>query len=94
MCYNVIRQLEGSCSLEPLKKLKKENLANELRLAELKEAHELHELELKAKQEKALLEIEAKKEATKREHALQWLIWVDIPLQIELVPLTLLEILD
>ena len=64
--------------------------ARELRLAELKEARELRELELKAEQEKALLaaEIEAKKEAAAREHEL------NNPLQIKLVPLTLLEILD
>ena len=66
--------------------------ARELRLAELKEARELRELELKAEQEKALLaaEIEAKKEAATRE----WLVWVNNPLQIKLVSLTLLEILD
>ena len=47
--------------------------AQELRLAELKEASELHELELKAEQEKAILaaEIEAKKEAAPREHELK-----------------------
>ena len=59
--------------------------ARELRLAELKEARELCKLELKA---------EAAKEAVAREHELKWLVWVYIPLSINLVPLTLLEILD
>ena len=65
--------------------------AQELRLTELKEARELRELELKAEKEKALLAAEL--EAAAREHEL-WLVWVNIPLQIKLVPLTLLEILD
>ena len=56
----------------------------ELRLAELKEACELRELELKA---------EADKEAAAREHELKWLVWVYIPLRINLVHLTPLEIL-
>ena len=66
--------------------------AQDLSLAELREA----ELELKAEQEKALLEteLEAKKEAVAHEHEVKWLVWIDIPLQTELVPLTLLEILD
>ena len=71
--------------------------AQELRLAELKEARELRELELKAEQENALLaaDIEAKKEAAAREHELKMaFFYVNIPLQIKLVPLTLLEILD
>ena len=58
--------------------------ARELRLAELKEARELRELELKAEQQKA----------ARREHELKLLVWVNIPLQIKLVPLTPLEILD
>ena len=66
--------------------------ARDLRLAELKEARELRELELKAEQEKALLE--AEKEAAAREHELKMAIWVNNPLQIKLVSLTLLEILD
>ena len=66
--------------------------ARDLRLAELKEARELRELELKAEQEKALLE--AEKEAAAREHELKMASWVNIPLRIKLVPLTLLEILD
>ena len=70
--------------------------ARELRLAELKEARELRELELKGEQEKALLaaEIEAKKEAAAREHELKMASLVNNPLQIKLMPLTLLEILD
>ena len=66
--------------------------ARELRLAELKEAREWRELELKAEKEKALLE--AKKEAAVREHELQMARLGKHPLRIELVPLTLLEILD
>ena len=67
--------------------------ARDLRLAELKEARELRELELKAEQEKALLE--AEKEAAAREHELKMAsLGKQSPLQIKLVPLTLLEILD
>ena len=70
--------------------------ARELRLAELKEARELRELELKAERKKHDLELkaEADKEAAAREHELKWLVWVYIPLRINLVPLTLPEILD
>ena len=66
--------------------------ARDLRLAELKEACELRELELKTEKEKALLdpEIEAKKKAAVCEHELK-MAGLGKP---ELVPLTLLEILD
>ena len=59
--------------------------ARELRLAELKEARELRELELKA---------EADKEAAAREHELKMAGLGIHTLRINLVPLTLLEILD
>ena len=70
--------------------------ALELRLAELKEARELRELELKAKQKKALLAatIEAKKEAATCEHELKIASLGKYSPSVELVPLTLLQILD
>ena len=48
--------------------------------------------ELKAEKEKALLAAEL--EAAAREHELKMAVWVNNPLQIKLVSLTLLEILD